>query len=393
MPNRDVRTSKRAMGFLSFLIAAAVVAALGLVCAIVLRERARPADVAVEPSAAPGSDRFVDANATPDSGIVLKAPSYSEPAFIQVTLEPGVTPSPVPTPTPRPTKNLNDPDAPQRPVAAEPGMLPIFSKAFTEQRIIAITLDECSGSTITRQFLDLAQSFNAKLTLFPCGENVMKEGMAEVLRLAVYQMGYEVENRGYDTISRLFQSPDGTLVQEVWKQNVAVNFVLGVKYAPHFFRLYGGLCENDRRTHAYLKQEGYLGIAHWTCSCTGMKLAKLKEKLTPGGVYAFRTTPQDGELMKSFMEYAQTQGYRMVTMNELFGYPANEYHAIEGSLLSETMPVFKYEIGTDHDIFPGEASWDVYNMLLRLAELGYMLPHAVDGIFGEGSTRDRKSVV
>lgn len=390
MPRRDVRTSKRAMGFLSFLIAVAVLSALGLVCAIVLQDRARPVstDAVTDPGATSGpvGDGFVDANAMADSEIVLQAPSYSEPAFVRATLEPGVTPTPRPTATPKPTMRVSDPSAPQRPVAAAEGMLPVFSKAFTEEKVIAITVDECSGVKITQQFLELAQKYGAKLTLFPCGENVMKAGMADVMRLAVFQLGFEIENRGYDTISRIYKAPDTVMVQEIWKQSVAVNFVLGMKYAPHFYRLYGGLGENDRRTHAYLMQEGYMGVAHWTCSCTGMKASRLKDRLTPGGIYAFRTTPEDGELLRSFLEYAQGQGYRMVTLNELFGYPANEYHAIEGSLLSEKMPAFSYDVKKFYDIYPGEASWAVYNMQLRLAELGYLLPHNVDGIFGEVSS-------
>ena len=262
----------------------------------------------------------------------------------------------------------------------------MFSKANREDKVIAITLDECSGVNITRQFLTLAQEYGAKLTLFPTGENVMKAGMADVMRMALFQMGFEIENRGYSTISRFYQATDGVMVQEIWKQSVAVNFVLGVRYQPHFLRVYGGVGEYDHRTHAYLKQQGYLGIAHWTYSCTGMKARKLASSLTPGAIYSFRTTSEDGELMKALMEAAREEGYRMVTLNELFGYPSNAYETVEGSLLSETMPQFSYPDNTQYDVFPGETSWDVYSLQSRLAQLGYMLPGEVDGRFGEGTT-------
>ena len=382
MPKRSVRVSKRVMGFLSFLIAVAALSAIGLVCAIVIRERGQvaPTDTVTDADA----DAFTDAGDA--SEIVLKAPSYSEPTYVRVTLEPGTTATPEPTYTPKPTLDASDPKALLRPAAQEEDMLPIFSKAFTEEKVIAITVDECSGVTITNQFLKLAEENGAKLTLFPTGDNVMKEGMADVLRTAVFKLGFEIENRGYSTISKLYKSPTGAMVQEIWKQSVAVNYVLGVKYEPHFFRLYGGLGESDRRTHAYLKQEGYKGIAHWTYSCSGMKAYTLKKKLAPGAVYSFRTTPEDRELMAVLMEAANSEGYRMVTLNELFGYESNTYYTVQGSLLSETMPRFSYDDSKLYDIFPGEASWAVYNMQSRLAELGYMLIGQVDGIFGEGSS-------
>ena len=60
--------------------------------------------------------------------------------------------------------------------------MPLFSKANTDEMMIAITLDECSGATITNEFMEAAYSHGAKLTLFPTGENVMKTGMDEVLQ-------------------------------------------------------------------------------------------------------------------------------------------------------------------------------------------------------------------
>ena len=168
-------------------------------------------------------------------------------------------------------------------------------------------------------------------------------------------------------------------------QSVAVSFNLGVKYDQHFFRPYGGLGEYDHRTHAYLDQQGYKGVAHWTYACSGLDPAKLAEKLKPGGIYAFKATEADGQRMSALMQAARQQGYRMVTLNELFGYEANAWHAVQESILSEIMPSFSYQSSLDYDIFPGEASWDVCLMQGRLVALGYLKIDQVDGIFGEGT--------
>lgn len=378
MPRRAVRNSKRAMGVLTVLTALAALAAIGLVCAIVIRDRAQTA----QPSAAPE----VFAEATPAAEIVLKAATYVEPSAGAPATTSGGIATPTPSPTPRPTLDAADPYAALRPMPEREGMLPIFTKAYTEEKVIAITVDECSGAAITTQFLDLAQEYGARLTLFPTGDNVMKSGMAEVMRRCVFQMNFEVENRGYSTISRLYRCIDIMMVQEIWKQSVALSFVLGVKYEPHFLRVYGGLGENDPRTHAYLRQQGYMGVAHWTYSSAQLSRKGLSGKLKPGAVYSFRSNKDDLSLMRSLMEAARDEGYRMVTMNELFGYPNNKYYAVEGSLLSETIPAFSYDVMDFYDLFPGDASWAVYNMQLRLAQLGYMLESDVDGVFGDISS-------
>ena len=381
MPKRAVRKSKRATGFLSFLIVVLALAAVGLVCAIVIQERAKPAQVDTVTEDPGGS--FVDASDLPETEIVLRAASYEEPGYIKGTRDPGQALSV--TPTPEPTLDPNDPNARLRPMPLGEGLLPVFSSAFTDDKVIAITLDECAGVAITTKFVELAQLYGAKLTLFPSGEYVMKAGMADVLRKCAFDLGYEIENRGYSATARIFQYPDDMMVQEIWMQSVAVSFNLGVKYEQHFFRPYGGLGEYDHRTHAYLQQQGYKGVAHWTYSCSGMDIDKLVEKLKPGGIYSFRATEADGQRMSALMQAAREQGYRMVTLNELFGYEANTWHTVTDSLLSEVMPSFSYQSSRDYDIYPGESSWDVCLIQSRLVALGYLKIDQVDGIFGEGT--------
>ena len=382
MPRRSVRTRKRTMGVLSFLIGLTVVAAIGLICAIVLRDRLNPAEQdSPVPAATDGF--FVDAKNMPETQIVLRASSFSDEFLPTPTPDPDHTPTP--EPTPRPTPDMSDPAAALRPVSMGEDLLPIYKKAFTDEKVIAITLDECSGETITTAFVKLAQQYGAKLTLFPTGENIMKEGMNTLLKRCVFELGYEVENRGYSDIAKLYQYIDNLMVQEIWKQSIALNFALGVKYQPHFFRMYGGLGESDPRTHAYLKQQGYTGIAHWTVACSGMDIEKIPGKLTPGGVYFFKSNVEDGQRMYALMKAAKEAGYRMVTMNELFGLPANEYHQVQGSLLAETMPEFEYDATRYYDLFTGDAAWAVALVQNRLTQLGYLPENSADGIFGEGT--------
>lgn len=379
MPKRATRERRRGGRFLSALIVLCLLAIAALASAIALRDRGHETDVAAEA----GGD-YVRSDQLPDTEVVLKADTFKE-EYLSVPDVQAATATPTPSPTPAPTIDISDPNAALRPVALSEDLLPVFSRAYTKERVIAITLDELSGAAITDQFLDLAARYEARLTLFPTGENLMKRGMDTVLKKALFQLGFEIENRGYSTISRLFQAPSQLLVQEIWKQSMALNYVLDVKYEPHFLRLYGGVGEYDPRTHAYLKQEGYLGIAHWTVSGTDTPIEELEGKLTPGGIYIFKTTQEDLQRMEVLMKAAMSFGYRMVTMNELFGYEANSYYTVEGSLLSETMPDFDYDDAVIYDVYPGESSWAVVRIQERLGVLGYMVGQKADGIFGEAT--------
>ncbi len=382
MPNRTVRTRKRSLGLLYALIGLLAAAALALGCYIAFGDRLRPADVEAAPT--PSEDDFVDLKDLPETEVVLRADTYREEYLPTSTPEPEDTPEP--TFTPAPTLEALDPYTARRPAAANENMLPVFKKANTTDKVIAITLDECSGAAITEQFVALAQKYNAKLTLFPTGENILKNGMQPVLQRCAFQLGYEIENRGFTSLAKLFRYPENMLVQEIWKQSMALNYVLGVRYQPHFLRLYGGLGENDIRTHTYLKQQGYIGVAHWTVSCSDVSLSRIPGKLTPGGIYLFKSTKEDGERMKALMDAARSEGYSMVTLNELFGYEPNAFERVDGSLLAETMPEFHFDDTLYTDLYPGDTAWGVLKLQERLGQLGYLVNSSADGIFGEATT-------
>jgi len=85
------------------------------------------------------------------------------------------------------------------------------------------------------------------------------------------------------------------------------------------------------------------------------------------------------------MQTAKKAGYEMVTLNELFGYEPNKYEQVEGSVLSETLPLLE---NYEEDYYPlksGYSTWAVYQLQDRLCELGYLTEESVDGVYGEGT--------
>ena len=386
MPRRSIHRRRRAQGgCLSFMIGVLAVAALALVVAIVVTNRLKPeGSRIVKPDVA--TDGYVDANNPPaeDNDMVLTAGDVVQgDGSIQV-LTPSPTPSLEPTPTPEPTFNPDQPFALVRPEPTGEGYLPVFTKANTDKKQIAITLDECSGATITMKFIRAALDRHAKLTLFPTGENVMKNGMDEVLKTCYFSIGFEIENRCYSTLARLYSLNDTLMASEIWKQMISVSFVLGGKYQPHFLRLYGRDGENDLRTHTYLMQEGYLGFAGWTYNGSLMEEGRIGNNLAPGNIYYFKTTDEDLRRMNVLMEEAAEQGFEMVTLNELFGYEKNTCQS-STNVLAETMPELQ-----NHDIpyyfmKAGDCTWATNLMQRRLIQLGYLPEGCADGVYGSST--------
>ena len=282
------------------------------------------------------------------------------------------------TPAPSPTAD---------PATAEASydFLPVYSRAETEEKVIAITLDGCEHLSPLGDAISAARQYGAKLTLFPLGQAVMGDGMADVLRACVNDFGFEVENRTWSN-GQLYRLSNTELAVEIWTADIAVDYVLGADYDMHFFRMYGGSGARDTRTHAYLKQLGYDAIVTWTVSASDESLDGLMSSLEPGNIYLFGSTEEDVRKLVSFMEFAADQGYRMVTLNELLGYEDNAVAPAQGDILSQVMPALQDYEPVRVSLRVGDRAWQVLLVQSRLSELGYLAADGVDGIYGESTS-------
>ena len=95
--------------------------------------------------------------------------------------------------------------------------------------------------------------------------------MDDIIRSCVRDLGFEVENRTWSN-GQLYRLSETELAVEIWSADIAVDYVLGLDYDMHFFRMYGGSGARDTRTHAYLKQLGYDAIVTWTVSASTTSL-------------------------------------------------------------------------------------------------------------------------
>lgn len=285
-------------------------------------------------------------------------------------------PSFLPIPSPEPTAfapayeyeiTTAYPDTPE-------GFLPVCSGKRTSERIVALTIDDCNQAGNLRKIIQTISSYGGKGTIFPIGENV--SFLAPTLRSAVSK-GFEIENHT-QSHSGLFAQTDEELAYQIWQQNREVSLALGVDYQMHFLRPRGGDNRYDQRTHAYMRQMGYCGMAYWTQEGSLSTADEIMARLKPGDIILFHTTDYDLEVITQLVPMLHAAGYRMVTLNEMFSLPANEQSELTEN--ASVMPLAEYE-RFDQVICKNDYLHDVYLMQQKLTQLGY-LADKCDGCFG-----------
>lgn len=155
----------------------------------------------------------------------------------------------------------------------------------------------------------------------------------------------------------------------------------------HFLRMQGGNGEKDPRSHQYLDQLGYWGIASWSYSGSNADISAIKKHLRPGGIYLFHTTNTDLKRLQEFIPYAVSQGYRLVTLNELLGFEENETTPLTTNALEVPIPSpSPYVYDTYVVMGPKTKMYPVQLLQKRLIELKYLpADSAVDGDYGTGT--------
>ena len=118
------------------------------------------------------------------------------------TAEPTVEPTAVPTPEPtiEPTQAPDESFAaihPEEEIEAEATFeyLPVIHHADTAEKRIAITVDDCFQMDNLKTIAKLAIDRGGRLTLFPIGQNVVRDGMSDILKACVFDYGFEIENQ------------------------------------------------------------------------------------------------------------------------------------------------------------------------------------------------------
>ena len=311
---------------------------------------------------------------TPDLTSQQTAPVATETPVPTDTPEPTEAPTPVPTPAPTAQSFAVD------------GYLPVYRNVKTTEKVIAITIDDLAQPSNLNKICQLAMDYNAKLTLFPVGQMLENEKIRNTVRRAYYELGFEIENHTYGH-DKLYMMSDAEMAESIFKQQQLVNETLGVNYQTHFLRCPGGNGEADPRTHRYLDQLGYRGILSWSYSGSNTSIKNIKQHLKPGSIFLFHTKDKDLARLKEFIPYAVSEGYRLVTLNELLGFEENQTTPLTTDPLSVPVPSPEpYVYNSYVRIGPKMKMYAIQSLQRRLVELKYMpADSAIDGDYGSAT--------
>ena len=390
MPSREKRAMRRRRGYgvLSALIVILMLVAAALVVILVNggAEPDAPGGLAIRPDATD----FVDAGSATPEPLVLGANLQTAQAQLpKQSVEPAETGEVEPVADPEPTAAQSGGNR----LVPEPlegdYYLPIFDRALRtpdDEMMIAITVDDCNDPEVLSQIVEIARRYDAMLTLFPTGEALMSEGMAEGFRTCVLRYGYELENHSYSH-KKEYQLSNGELALQLWKQSIAASYVVGKDYEQHFYRPYYDNSKYDQRTHFFINKLGYAGVASYTYSYKGMTAEQLIDTLENGNIYQFDMTEKSMEVFETFIQTASRKGYKLVTMNRLFGLNEN----VVGDRLTidqQTLPAMDDYVSTYYDLKLNYRTNAVYSLQARLAELGYLTDEAAkpDGLYGSNTS-------
>ena len=390
MPSREKRAMRRRRGYgvLSALIVLLMLVAAALV--VILVNGGAQIDAPGGLTIRPDATDFVDAGSATPEPLVLGANLQTATAQLpKQSVEPAETGEAEPVAEPEPTAAQSGGNRLVPEVLPGDYYLPIFDRALRtpdDEMMIAITVDDCNDPEVLSQLVEIARRYDAMLTLFPTGEALMSEGMAEGFRTCVLRYGYELENHSYSH-KKEYQLSNGELALQLWKQSIAASYVVGKDYEQHFYRPYFDNSKYDQRTHFFINKLGYAGVASYTYSYKGMTAEQLIDTLENGNIYQFDMTEKSMEVFETFIQTASRKGYKLVTMNRLFG--LNE--DVVGDKLTidqQTLPTMDDYVSSYYDLKLNYRTNAVYSLQARLAELGYLTDEAAkpDGLYGANTS-------
>ena len=201
-----------------------------------------------------------------------------------------------------------------RPLPEEEGLLPVFRRANTNEKKVAIVVDTFESAQHIETLLGLAGTFGAKITFVPTGVELLMYPNSWV---NVAFAGHEIENHTLDN-TRLSTLADEDKAENLQEQTEILRAYIGEHYTPHFLSTNDLEDDADAFLHSWLQGNGYLGIIRWD-----ERMPSSFDKVVPGAVLNYPLTDEGMKALSNAIPVLAENGYQMVTMNELFMYPDN----------------------------------------------------------------------
>ena len=210
----------------------------------------------------------------------------------------------------------------------------IFGKTYwgikTKEKIIALTFDDGPNEPYTSQILEILNKYNIKATFFVLGENVAY--YPETVQ-KIYNNGNVVASHSYSHQSDLSIEDKATLDKEIdWSQDIIYKTI--GKY-PHLFRPPHGFKSpwliSELNKDSLITIEWSDMVSDWRQPPVDEIVNGIIKKARPGGVIVLHdgdqtkhgsNRSQEVKALPIIIEKLQNQGYKFVTVPQLFNVQA-----------------------------------------------------------------------
>lgn len=201
-----------------------------------------------------------------------------------------------------------------RPVPEEEGLLPVFRRANTNEKKVAIVVDTFESADNIETVIGLAGTFGAKITFVPTGVELRLYPNSWI---NVAFAGHEIENHTFDN-TRMSTLADEDKAKNILEQTEILKSYIGEHYVPHFLSTNDLEDDADAFLNSWLQGSGYLGILRWD-----ERMPASFDKVVPGAILNYPLTDAGMKALSNAIPVLAENGYEMVTVNELFMYPDN----------------------------------------------------------------------
>ncbi|MCD3400594.1 polysaccharide deacetylase family protein [Streptococcus equi subsp. zooepidemicus] len=183
------------------------------------------------------------------------------------------------------------------------------------QKLVALTFDDGPDPVTTPQVLDILAKYQAKGTFFMMGSKVVGH---EALVKKVSAAGHDVENHSWDHPDLTTLTVDQIQTQ-INTTNQAIEKACGKR--PVYLRPpYGATNDVVRRASGLKEMLWTVDTRDWENRNIAAIMANVKQQLQPGGVVLMHDIHQTSvDALPSIMEYLKAEGYKCVTLSELYG--------------------------------------------------------------------------
>ncbi|MGT2741742.1 polysaccharide deacetylase family protein [Streptococcus plurextorum] len=190
------------------------------------------------------------------------------------------------------------------------------NQVVLEGNVVALTFDDGPNASTTPRILDILKGYQAKATFFVIGKSIA--GNEELLK-RMKSEGHEIGNHTWSHPSLPTLSAD-QITWQVNETSKAITKVTGDQVTL-LRPPYGATNASVRSLLTYPQIMWDVDTEDWKNRNTESILANVKAQLHPGAVILLHDIHgSTADALPVVMDYLVSQGYRFVTISELYGY-------------------------------------------------------------------------